>query len=189
MEDLQKLLNPLLIKRNLMLASLYLLAYEMLVDTIITKLYDFYNLIVEHGKPVNNVDYKNDVLSLDKKSPLFASCLWFMNAEAITESDVDDIRKIKKHRNMIAHELLTLLVEPDENINVSHFQQMRRLLQKIQGWWIANMESGVNPDLDGIEIDESEAHSISLDLLDYLIDISLSITDSLPPKGDPFSVN
>lgn len=189
MEDLQKRLNPLVIKKNLILASLYLMAYEMLEDAIVKKLKEFYNLGFEDGTPENCSDYKKDVLSLDKKSPLFASCLWFMKAEAITKSDVDDIRLIKTHRNMVAHELLKLLVEPDENINMSHFLQMRKLLQKLQGWWIANMESGVNPDLDGIEIDEGEAHFIELDMLDYIIDVSRSVTVSYPPISDTFSNN
>ena len=90
---------------------------------------------------------------------------------------------------MIAHELLKLLIEPDVNINVSYFQQMRKLLQKLQGWWIANIESEANPDLDGVDIDEGEAHFIGLDLLDYLVDLSLSVADSFPPKSDLFSNN
>ena len=187
MDDLQKLMNPVLVKRNLMLASLYLMAYEMLKDTIITKVDDFYRGSSKYGK-LKDSGYEKDVLSLDR-NPLLASCLWFMEAGAITESDIDDIKNIREHRNKIAHGLLELLIEPDVNINISYYQQMRRLLQKLLWWWIVNIECGTNPYLDGIEFSEGDVKFPLLDLNDYLVDISLSIADSFPPKGDPFSNN
>lgn len=55
-----------------MLASLYLMAYEMLRDTIVTKVDDFYRGTSKYGK-LENTGYMKDVLSLDK-NPLFASC-------------------------------------------------------------------------------------------------------------------
>ncbi|TFH42964.1 MAG: hypothetical protein E4H01_12720 [Lysobacterales bacterium] len=170
-----------------MLASLYLMAYEMLKDTIITRVDDLYRGSSQFGKRKDS-DYEKDVLSLDKY-PLLVSCLWFKNLEAVTESDIDDIKNFREHRDKIAHKLLRLLVEPDENINVSYFHQMRKLLQKLNWWWIANIECGTNPYLDGIEFSEGDVKFPLLELLDYLVDISLSITDSFPPKGDPFSNN
>jgi len=53
------------------------------------------------------------------------------------------------------------------------FQEMVRLLRKIEVWWIVNVEIPTNPDFDGEQIDEQGIVPGSVMSLQLLCDIAL----------------
>jgi hypothetical protein len=53
----------------------------------------------------------------------------------LTEDEVVDIRKIRDHRNEIAHELPSLLVGQGLGVDIDRFQRIRELLIKVDKFW------------------------------------------------------
>jgi hypothetical protein len=87
----------------------------------------------------------------------------------ITKDDIDYLEQIRKHRNLIAHEPLRLLIDENVNINISLLKKSQQLLNKIEKWWIIEFEIPVNPDFDKMKIDENEVQSGTTIFLDYLM--------------------
>ncbi|MGB3478134.1 MAG: hypothetical protein WBB67_03125, partial [bacterium] len=101
-------LNPEILRSNLIVASIYITAFEMLKDSIIDRIKNFFTHgFNENGWIVSN-EYKKNVLSKDK-SQLYASLLWLHEMSAINESDLEQFEAIKKRRNELAHEMSKLL--------------------------------------------------------------------------------
>ena len=69
-------------------------------------------------------------ISIDDRDKLglIPSCKWLQRQNALSEAEVDEIRKTKDHRNEIAHELPALLTGEGFNIQLEHFQRIRILI-------------------------------------------------------------
>ncbi|GAI34251.1 unnamed protein product, partial [marine sediment metagenome] len=71
----ERFLNPEILRTNLIVASLFITAFEMLKDSIIGHIRDFFtNGFDENGWIIDD-KYKTEVLSKNK-SPLYASLAW-----------------------------------------------------------------------------------------------------------------
>lgn len=173
MIDANKFLNPDRLKNNLLLASLYLSAYELLKASIIENISDFFSTDYVDGKIVPNKQYYDEVTKTNKDL-LRASCLWLAKVGAIAIDEVEEIHQIRRHRNEIAHELPKLLGDSELNLNIDYFIRIRELLGKIELWWIKNFEIPINSSFDGIEIADSEIHPGRVIMLDYVISVVLA---------------
>jgi hypothetical protein len=171
--DSSKFLNPGAIKSSLMLSALYLAAYELLKDAIIDNIREFFSFEYKDGKAIPDGQYKNEVLQVHKDL-LCASCLWLKRNGVITASEIEEIENIRRHRNQVAHELPRLLVDPDLNLNVGYFLRIRELLDKIEIWWVTNVEIPSNPDFDGLEVNETDIQPGRAIALDYMISVALA---------------
>lgn len=119
-------------KRNLMIAAIYLTAYELIMSAIIEQLKNFYIDRIQHDTTIMEQRYQTEVLSLDKnKNKILASCLWLEQMGAITKEDIEEIAKIREHRNKVAHQLPAFLVDDAVNINTAYIYKMHELLTKI----------------------------------------------------------
>lgn len=87
---------------------------------------------------------------------------------ALIESERDLLVAIKNERNNIAHELPYLLLEPSRDFNLAHLSSARHLINKIDKWWIINVDIPCNPNYDGREIDENEISSTKSIMLDHI---------------------
>ena len=101
-EDIKKswgnFLNPKTLRSNLIVASVFLSAFEILKECIIERPKEMHtNGFNEDGLVVNE-KYKVDVLSLNK-SPLYASLEWFRLRGVINQKDIDLFTEIKTCRN------------------------------------------------------------------------------------------
>ena len=94
--------------------------------------------------------------------------------KAITDKDIEDIKKIREHRNVIAHELPKLLINKDDNINLEYLVKMRKLLKTVDTWWIKEVELSINPDFKGKNIEKLSVSSGPMIVFDYIISIALS---------------
>jgi hypothetical protein len=171
--DFDKFLNPNAIKNNLMLSALYLAAYEILKVAIIDNIKNFFYFEYRNGKAIPSKRYKKEVIKMHKDL-LYASCLWLERNEIITKSEVEEIERIRKHRNQIAHELPKLLANPDLNLNIAYFLRIRELLKKIELWWVQNVEIPTNPDFDNEDVNEGDIYPGRVVVLDHVISVALA---------------
>lgn len=144
-ENFKKLLNfvnPENLKGNLICCSLYIAFFETTKDYIIEQPKSFFSIgfSSESGEIVGP-NYKEKVLSLDTKSVLKASLLWFEQNEAITSNDIEIFYDLREYRNLLAHEMLQKLYDGlDANSFAQKFSQLINLRIKIERWWVFNIE-------------------------------------------------
>ena len=168
----ERFLNPEILRANLVVASLFITAFEMLKDSIIGRIRDFFiDGFNENGWIVNE-NYKTKVLSLNK-SPLYACLEWLKSMNVIDENDVVEFGKIKDCRNEIAHEITNFISKGPKIDPLPLFPNMIDLLYKIEKWWILNVEIPTNPDFDGQEIDEDGIVPGQIMTIRLLADIAL----------------
>jgi hypothetical protein len=98
-----KLLNPQVLKDNLIVASLFLAAYETLRTSIIDQIRSFYWCGFNDQGDMISPNYQAEVLSLDK-SVLRASLFWLKSNGVIDDSDINRVQEIRLHRNELALE-------------------------------------------------------------------------------------
>ena len=150
-----RFLTPEVLRTNLIMASVYIAAFEVLKNTIIERIRDFYIMGYDGKDWIVDPEYKEGVLTRNH-SPVYASLDWLKEVRAITDSHITVFTRVKEYRNMLAHELTKMLMDglPDDFSEC--FAEMVALLDKIEKWWIVNVEMPTNPDFAGREdeIDE-----------------------------------
>lgn len=152
-EKWEQLLTPTAMQERLISVSLYITAFELLKQSIVGRLRDFYIAGLDKKGDIFEKEYDADVLARNK-SPLYASLNWLSENEAVDQSDLQSFERIKITRNCIAHELPSLVIGGKDFKHVERFHELVALLRKIEIWWVVNVEIPVNPDFDGKEIDE-----------------------------------
>lgn len=148
-------LTPEVTQIRLVTASLYMTAYEILKESIIGRIKDFYCTGFDSSSLTYSPTYQEDVLSLNKH-PLFASLQWLQNCEVITQEDWNVFKKLMELRNILAHELSTVIFTGKDLSIPIRMQEALDLLKKIEVWWVVNVEIPTNPDFDGSDIDPDE---------------------------------
>ena len=130
--------------------------------------------IEKEGGPIVESRYRDEV-TMCHRDLLRASSLWLEKAGVISGSEVEEIGRVWKHRNEVAHELPRLLSQSDLTLNLDYFLRIRELLEQIEVWWIRNIETLIDPMFDSIEVDDIEIrpgrvmdHVISVALSEYL---------------------
>jgi hypothetical protein len=169
-----KLLNPRLLRSNLIGASLFLVAYELLRDSVIDQIRSFVSLGDDDCGPRISPEYKQDVLCRHT-SQLRASLLWLKDRHAVDDADIALVDQIERHRNELAHELPKFLLTAGAEINAELLMSVARLVAKIDRWWIREVHVPSNAEFDEMNIDEvpdSEIHSGNMIVLQLLIQIA-----------------
>ncbi|MDM4014890.1 hypothetical protein [Roseiconus lacunae] len=166
----EKFLDPGTLRSNLIACSLFIVAWETFCRTSIDNLHGFYNFGVdpELGESEN---YRSRVLDRHK-SRLMASLLWFQEMGAIDQDDLNLVKRIKDHRNEIAHELPKYLCQAGHEIDVELFGKLTDLISKIGRWWVMEIEVPTNSDFDGVEIDPEEVQSGDMWFLGMLLQVA-----------------
>jgi len=146
----ENFLNPTTLRENLIIASVYTLAFELLKAAITDRIRSFYSFA---GFEPDHPKYKSEVLSKNS-SPVYASLKWLQESHAITEDDVSIYKRAKELRNRLAHGLSGMLHQGLPSDLTVRFREMVSLLEKIERWWI------VNVDIDHALTTEEEASII-----------------------------
>lgn len=171
--DLKALLHPDELRSGLLLASLYVLAYESFKDGVIDHLRILHFCgIDESGWMINEAEYRRDVLSRDKH-PLRASLLWFHEYGAISDEELDTAERLRATRNRLVHELWKLLGTDELAPLLLEFNELIRLYRKIEVWRIVNLEVDGDPAFDGQEINEEEIVPGPMMFMRMLLDVAL----------------
>lgn len=151
-------LNPETLSSRLTSASLYIAAYELLEDAIVERIRDFYMV----GPTFEGIfkgsdhhkDYQSQVLSKSNKTnPLFASLEWLKECEAIGQEDLVAFEEGRALRNKLVHELPRVLTRGLPSELGARFSELISLLDKIERWWIVNVDMATDPRFREEEID------------------------------------
>jgi hypothetical protein len=167
-----KFLHPKALKSNLIVASLYIVSFEMLIQSVVKQLRNLYWRGFDKNGPITSPDYDRNVLALHKNK-LTASLLWLKNNHAINDADVDLVDRMRRHRNALAHEMPKFLASSDAEIDVELLVAMHDLICKIDRWWIRGIELPNNPDFRGKEIPDAEIHSGNMIMLSMLLRVAV----------------
>jgi hypothetical protein len=169
----ERFLDPKELRPNLILASLYIAAFEILKNSIIDRIRDFYTRGFDENGWIIAPEYKEQVLS--KGSVIFASLEWLKESQAINDDDIEKFKKAKECRNLLAHEITKFLAKGLPPEFPERFNDMITLVGKIERWWIVNVEIPTDPDLaeKAGEIDESGIVPGPIMSLRMMIDVAL----------------
>lgn len=180
---LEDFLNPEIVRPKLIVASIFIAAFEVLKSTIVERLKSFYTLggSCSEDRP----KYKSEVLSRSR-SPVYASLDWLKESHAIDENDVATFERVKKCRNDFAHAIAEMLMggfPPDFAVR---FSEMITLLDKIEKWWIVNVDMSTDPQFDGEQVDESNIIPGPIMALRVLMDVALGSEEDARKHLDEF---
>lgn len=184
----ERALHPETLKTNIITASIFSMAFEMLKSSIIEKIEGFFiNGFDENGKLISS-EYKNKVLSLNR-SPLYASLKWLEEMDAIDDKDIEQFEHIKRCRNTLAHEMLTF-ASTGVDFNVAEaFDQMVELLTKIEIWWFVNLDMAIDPEAYPDDFDLEQVTPGPVWSLQMLIDVALGPEEEARKYYDHFVAN
>jgi hypothetical protein len=177
-ERWERFLDPDVVKPSLFLATMFITAFEILKNSVIYRLRDFYAEGFDENGAVISPEYKNRVLSRNK-SVLYASFDWLQESGAIDSEDLERYEKLKRTRNLLAHQLFEVVTGQVESKHEDHFEELLELLRKIEVWWVVNLEIATNPDFDGQEVDEVSIVPGSILSLQMLINVASGNTELL----------
>jgi hypothetical protein len=163
-DRLERLFHKDVLKDNLAKAGVYCVGYEFLKYSLVERPKGFFTM----AGSKSDDDYKSEILRRHQ-SPLTASCLWFEEQGALTDEDIRDIDNLRKYRNVIAHELLNVLLGTEVQVDEEMLGKLFALLCKIDRWWLLNFEIPPQEDFDGQDIDPIEVRSGQMETLWFLI--------------------
>jgi hypothetical protein len=169
----ERFLTPEILRSNLIIASVYISTYEILKNSIIERIRDFFWTGWSREKgDIIDPKYASEVLSKNRNT-LQASLQWLKEAGAICENDIAVFEEVKKHRNNIAHGITHMLMEGLPSNLPERFSDMISLLDKIEKWWILNVEIPISEELAGMEIDEEGIIPGPVATIKMMMDIAL----------------
>ena len=171
-ESWRRFLTPEILRDNLITASLYVAAFELLKESIVERIRDFYLLGYDESDPQFLTKYDADVLSKNR-SPVYASLQWMMEQKAIDNNDIASFEAAKNCRNVIVHEMNRMLTDGLPADWQRNFDSIVALLDKVEKWWIVEVEIPSNPAFDGQNITVDDIVPGRIAGLRMMLDIAL----------------
>ncbi|WP_257225476.1 DUF4145 domain-containing protein [Acinetobacter sp. YH12072] len=173
-EQWENFLNPEVFKDRLINISMYITIYEMLKDSIINRLKDFYVMTLIGAKDLEGEEeYRTKVLSRHKNH-LYASISWLIENGVINEEDKENIEALKSYRNYLAHEMSNIVFNGEIKDLMQNFLCTYQLIHKIENWWIINFEMAINPDFADTNLEDIDVNNIESGKK-LMIDMALSV--------------
>lgn len=184
----ERVLHPETLKTNIITASIFSMAFEMLKDSIIEKIEGFFTDGFNENGMIISPEYKEKVLTLNR-SPLYASLKWLQGMNAIDDKDIERFEHIKRCRNTLAHEMLTFASSGVEFDVIEVLEEMIGLLRKIEIWWFENLEMAIDPEAYSEDLDLEQVILGPVWSLQMLIDVALGTEDEARKYYDHFVAN
>ena len=172
----EKFLDPDKLKSNLILASIYLIAFETLKSSAIINHVKGLYLFSLPPKDEEKEKYREKVLKHSSKGEFNACCLWLLREGAIDNDDLSKIESIRKHRNEVAHELPKFVSTIEFDINLKRIKDIYLITRKIDTWWLRNIDPPLDENLNEIPLEDvpdseiTSGNSIFLELVLSVID-------------------
>lgn len=167
----EKLLNPQVLRQNLISASIFISAYELCRSYIIGQPRMFFSDYWMPEQKQLSPEYNEEVLSLSQ-SPLEASLLWFKSMGAIDDGDLEKFNQARQLRNKLAHDLPKYISEPGCEIEPSTYEGLIEVTQKLGVWWVMIIELSINQDFSSEVIDESSIKVGTVMMIQVMMDIA-----------------
>lgn len=168
----------------MLVASLFLSAHEIILEVVISRIKAFlcFEAEIKDGKLhfKHSEEYVSSILKRElpahvkgpKKYKIwYASILWLLENDVIDEDELIELERIRLQRNNIAHDLMSILIDDSVGINTKLLVEAKRLIHKIELWWLLNVEIPSNPDYDNREINVNDVESGNMILINYLVEI------------------
>lgn len=174
----ERSLDPDVVRPSLFLATMFITTFEILKNSIVDRIRDFYSVGWSESGSTVNPEYQREVASR-KKSILYASLEWLIEHEAIDAKDLETFEKLKGIRNQLAHQLFEVVTGQIESEHEAQFSALVELLRKIEVWWVVNVEIPINPDFDGQDINEEGIVPGAVLSLQMLIEVASGNTELL----------
>ena len=181
----ENFLNPAVLRPNLIVASIYIAAFQLLKNAIVDRLRFFYTFGFDENATPTGRKYQSEVLARNR-SPVYASLDWLKESQAIDSDDLAAFEKVKKLRNDLAHELTQMLRNGLPSDLPERFNEMVSLLDKIERWWIVNVEIPTNPEFDDKKLDAEKVIPGPLLGLRLLVDVALGSEEESRKYVDEF---
>lgn len=177
-EAWESFLDPAILRAKLLSASMYITAFEVLNESIIGRIREFYSSGWGVDGPMVDPKYEEEVLSRNR-SPVYASRSWLEEHEAIDTTDRALFEAVKATRNALAHDLHSVVIGGKPSDHVQRFGDLLSLLRKLEVWWVVNVELPCNPDFDGTEVDAEGIVPGPVLSLQMLIEVASGNTELL----------
>jgi hypothetical protein len=184
----ERALHPETLKTNIITASIFSMAFEMLKSSTIEKIEGFFTNGFDENGMIVSPEYKEKVLSLNR-SPLYASLKWLQDMHAIDDKDLERFEHIKRCRNTLAHEMLTFASSGVDFDVAEAFEEMTGLLRKIEIWWFENLEMAIDPEAYPEDLDLEQLVPGSIWSIQMLIDVALGPEEEARKYYDYFVAN
>lgn len=184
----ERALHPETLKSNIITASIFSMAFEMLKSSIIDKIEGFFTNGFDENGVIISPEYKEKVLSLNR-SPIYASLRWLQDMNAIDDNDLVIFEHIKKCRNTLVHEMLTFASSGVDFDVGDAFNEMVGLLKKIEIWWFENLEMAIDPGAYPEDLDLNEVVPGPVWSLQMLIDVALGPEEEAKKYYEYFVAN
>ncbi|WP_257221658.1 MULTISPECIES: DUF4145 domain-containing protein [unclassified Acinetobacter] len=173
-EQWESFLNPEVFRDRIINISMYITIYEMLKDSIISRIKDFYVMTLIGAKDLEGEEeYRLEVLSRHKNH-FYASISWLIENEVINEEDKENIEILKSYRNYLAHEMSDIVFNGEIKDLMKNFLCAYQLIHKIENWWIVNFEMAINPDFTDANLEDIDIDNIQSGKK-LMIDMALSV--------------
>jgi hypothetical protein len=170
-----RVLDPAELRLNLSAAGIFLIGYEVLKGSLVDYPRGFFCGIPELEFPGGRRRYKAEVLRRDKDITV-ASLLWFQSRGAIAEGDVTEFHRIRQQRNALAHETLKYISKHSRTDYAPLLEAMLALLEKVETWWVVNIEVPSNEQFDGQEIHNEDVSSGVVIMMKLLVAAAFDVT-------------
>lgn len=173
LDNWKNILDENILKFNINFAALFVLNYECLKDYIVTQPKTLYSDVqIKDGELYceETEEYKKEVRSLEENIEN-ASLRWFINADAITQDDYDLYQELRRRRNDVIHELLKNLYNGFNETDVNLYVKLLELYQKIDKWWINEIEIPVSGEVLPDEYDPEQVYGGQTMILSIINDI------------------
>jgi len=169
-------MTPGLLRATLIRSSVYLTAYELLLQALIEQPLSFFaDDFTAEGVPLISSAYREHVLSMGKHQ-YEASARWFQSLGVLTDSDFERLVEVRGHRNHVAHSLQKLITSADEDVNEALLLSIAELVSKIDRWWAIEIVDATSGEHDHIRPEgreKAEVVSGRMVVLDVLISVAL----------------
>ena len=179
-QQLENCFNPDILKQNLIIASLFIALFDNFKSSITQNVKYFYLSGFSDGKEQFR-EYENKVLSKvksKKNREIKATLLWLRESGAITAEDENKFEELTNMRNKLAHEMSKMLLDGFPNTIYDLYVDMINLFNKIEKWWIIEIEIPINPpDIPPENICWDEIQSVNVELMKIMSEIAFTGND------------
>lgn len=179
-QQLENCFNPAILKQNLVIASLFIAVFDNFKSSITDKVKYYYWSGIDHGVEQFK-DYEQEVLSKIKtknNKQIKATLLWLRESGAITYEDENKFEELTNIRNELAHEMSKMLLEGFPEVIYDLYADMIKLFNKIERWWIIEVEMTINPpDIPPENINWDGITSVNIEFIKIMSEIAFTDND------------
>lgn len=176
---LSNISNGNILRSNIQTASLFVLFFESFKDFAVNSLKNCYcydELRIDNGRITakESDTYKKEVRSFNRKDALAASLCWYKEAGALSDQDVQTLLNIRMRRNILVHELHSVLLTGLTPQDKEMLDQLISLYQKLDFWWLENIEIPTREGIEaeGCDITPENTYSLAWMSLDMIYHVA-----------------